>query len=626
MKKYLFCIAALLTAAVACTYEPVVPEENNKIDQTEIVPESTAAPVLYASFETNEIDTKAGFTYDGAGHYDHYWNAGDHIYVFPKEDIYDIYECTDAAKGTFTLLKDRTGSATAVDKIYAIYNSELADDGNVIDDGYANMWTATPPYIATSISWNYTVNGPDKNGAYGYQNIMAAAIDDYSEKLVFKSTVGWLRLQLKGTQKVKSIMITSNVGNIFPISMSEVYVTNMAGTPGFDYEDGLNGNQRKLSISAPYAQLNTTTATDFYITLPPCTMSKGFILTIEYADGTSQTINTTEQVYQIKRNTVLKLPERTVGTTISNLSSAGTANCYIVQSAGNKKFNASVKGNSLESVGSPLSAKVLWESFNTHTAPNEGDIITNVTYLDGYVYFRVPFTKKGNAVIAVYDGENGTGNILWSWHIWVTDLDGLTTPIDYGSYVSGWKLMKVSLGVLESADVPLFYQWGRKDPFYRYATYNVAQYVEGTAHPTAYYYNSTSVAGAIEHPMWFYYGANNSYVWDTGTLGDRVNLWKDDSKTIYDPCPAGWKVMSGTTLATAVGNGFDGSTAGFGNWGNLTVTTTSVLQGSESHHWTSHGYTVSENLRIDFLNHGGTFGMGQEVTTSAGNPVRCEKM
>lgn len=24
-------------------------------------------------------------------------------------------------------------------------------------------------------------------------------------------------------------------------------------------------------------------------------------------------------------------------------------------------------------------------------------------------------------MIAAYDGENGTGNILWSWHVWVTD-------------------------------------------------------------------------------------------------------------------------------------------------------------------------------------------------------------
>ena len=493
MKKLLFFASALLLVAASCTNELV--DVNN---EEPVVPEATAAPVLYASFESNEVESKAGFTYDGAGHYDHYWTAGDHIYVFPKEDRYDIYNCTDASTGEFTLLKDRTGSATAVDKVYAIYSSELSDDGNVIDDGYANMWTTTPPYIATNFSWSYTVNGPDKNGAYGFNNIMAAAVDDLSEKLVFKSCVGWLRLPLKGTQKVKSIKITSNVGYIFPISMSEVYVENMAGTPNFGYEEGLNGLDRKLNISAPYAQLNTSTATDFYITLPPCTMSKGFILTIEYADGTSQEIETTQQEYQIKRNTVLTLPVRNVGVSSTDLSYSGTANCYIVSYSGNKKFKASVKGNSLESVGTPLSAKVLWESFNTHTAPKVGDIVTNVTYLDGYVYFKVPFTNKGNAVIAVYDGENGTGNILWSWHIWVTDIDGLTTPVDLTAYAPGLRLMVASLGATEMAGVPLYYQWGRKDPFYRYATYNVAEYVEGTVHPTSSYGGSISVANSIK--------------------------------------------------------------------------------------------------------------------------------
>lgn len=622
MKKY-FALALMLLAA-SCANEAL----NQNVEEP-VVPESAAAPVLYASFESNDVDTKTGFTYDGAGHYDHYWNAGDHIYVFPKEDRYDIYNCTDATNGTFALLKDRTGSATSIDKIYAIYSSELIDDGNAIDDGYANMWTATPPYIATPISWNYTVDGPDKNGAYGYNNIMVAAIDDPGEKLVFKSTVGWLRLQLKGTQKVKSIMITSLVGYIFPISMSEVYVTNMAGTPAFDYEEGLNGNQRKLSISAPYAQLNTVTATDFYITLPPCTMSHGFQLTIEYADGTSQTINTSDQEYVIKRNVVTKLPERTVGTTIANLSASGTANCYIVQSSGNKKINASVKGNSLESVGTPVRAGVLWESFNTNTAPSVGALVMNVTYLDGDVYFRVPSdpsTTQGNAVIAVYDSSD---NILWSWHIWITGYSGLTTPIDLSSFVSGFKVMPLSLGVLESAGTPLYYQWGRKDPFYRYATFNLPpeNVVEGTVHPTPNYSGYASVATAINHPTTFYYGASNSSNWDTNTNSDRIDLWRDDTKTIYDPCPYGWKVMSGSNISSAIDNGLAIGTLNFGSWGSLAVAPAGSIMAAESYHWTSHGWLNSGNLRLDYMNHqGALYQVGTQVSTSGAFPVRCEKM
>lgn len=619
MKKY-FALALMLLAA-SCANETL----NENVEEP-VVPDSTAAPVLYASFESNEVDTKTGFTYDGAGHYDHYWNAGDHIYVFPKEDRYDIYNCTDATNGTFALLKDRTGSATSIDKIYAIYSSELIDDGNAIDDGYANMWTATPPYIATPISWNYTVDGPDKNGAYGYNNIMVAAIDDPGEKLVFKSTVGWLRLQLKGTQKVKSIMITSLVGYIFPISMSEVYVTNMAGTPAFDYEEGLNGNQRKLSISAPYAQLNTVTATDFYITLPPCTMSHGFQLTIEYADGTSQTINTSDQEYVIKRNVVTKLPERTVGTTIANLSASGTANTYIVQSSGNKKINASVKGNSLESVGTPVRAGVLWESFNTTTTPSVGDLVTNVTYLDGYVYFRVPFTNKGNAVIAVYDSSD---NILWSWLIWINNIDGLNTPTDLTAFASGFYLMKANIGAMTVGDRGLYYQWGRKDPFYHPSLGGAD--IKATHAQTASKGRAT-MAGSIMNPTTFYYASTVSpiYVWESTA---STSLWDNDTKTVNDPCPPGWKVISSATINAAIvdenfSSGSGGSTV-FSPYSCLIVNPSGNFDyiGGYNRYWTANAHTtgggayVSNSINVDGL----TLSVVDDTGNSMGYQVRCQK-
>lgn len=625
MKKLLFFAIASMFAIASCTNEAI-----DEVAEEPIVPESTAAPVLYASFESNEVESKAGFTYDGAGHYDHYWNAGDHIYVFPKEDIYDIYECTDASKGAFTLLKDRTGSyPTAVDKIYAIYNSELADDGNVIDDGYANMWTATPPFIATPISWNYTVSGPDKNGAYGYQNIMAAAIDDYSEKLVFKSTVGWLKLQLKGTQKVKSITVTvENNGDyyIFPISMSEVYVTNMAGTPAFDYEEGLNGKNRKMSISAPYAQLNNTTATDFYVTLPPCTMPLGFQVIIEFDDATTRTLSTSSKSYQIKRNTVTTLPEFILNTSdYTNLSSSERANTYIVQSSGLYCFNGTKKGNSNESVGTPVRARVLWESFNTTTVPNVGDVVNGLTLQNGVVYFNVPFTNKGNAVIAVYDSSD---NILWSWLIWITDYKNLSTPIDFSSYSPGLRIMRADVGQTVSGGEPLYFQWGRKDPFFRYATYNLgADYViKGTTNPTCYYSNYTTIAESIKHPTTFYYAASNVYKWVSATDADRVNHWKSADKTMYDPCPPGWVVMSGDAFETAISNGVNAGLAGIGTMGSLVSTTGSELMAAGSTHWTGSAYLDMESFRVKILNHdGGAFTIGIQTYTSPGMPVRCQK-
>lgn len=610
--------------AVSCANEAL-----NEIVEEPVVPESTAAPVLYASFESNEVETKTGFTYDGAGHYDHYWNAGDHIYVFNKNDNYDIYNCTNASSGAFSLVKDRT-DGSAVSKVVAVYYSLFTDNGNVIDDpNFLHLYTSPSLFLSANIDWEYTVAGADKNGAYGYNNLMVATADNTDERLVFKSVMGWLKLQLKGTQKVKAITVHSVWDNIIDVNNTNtINVTDITGTPTA-YFDYLDTKDIKLNISAPYAQLNTTTATDFYITMPPCKMTKGIRVTIEYADGTSSTTPSSEKLFEIKRNIVTTLPETTVGAPIANLSSSGTANCYIVQSAGNKKINASVKGNSLESVGTPVRAGVLWESFNTNTAPSVGDLVKNVTYLDGYVYFRVPSdpsTTQGNAVIAVYDSSD---NILWSWHIWITGYSGLTTPIDLSSFVSGFKMMPLSLGVLESAGTPLYYQWGRKDPFYRYATNNLTpeNVVEGTVHPTPDYSGYASVATAINHPTTFYYGASNSYNWDTNTNSDRIDLWKDDTKTVYDPCPYGWKVMSGSNIRSAIDNGLSIGTLNFGSWGSLAVAPAGSILAAESYHWTSHGWLDSGNLRLDYMNHqGALYQVGTQVNTSGAFPVRCEKM
>jgi len=65
--------------------------------------------------------------------------------------------------------------------------------------------------------------------------------------------------------------------------------------------------------------------------------------------------------------------------------------------------------------------------------------------------------------------------------------------------------------------------------------------------------SDANLSNAIEHPMSFYYGLSTAYDWyTTTTLND--NLWGgvppssqhitifDFYKTIFDPCPAGWRV------------------------------------------------------------------------------------
>lgn len=220
-----------------------------------------------------------------------------------------------------------------------------------------------------------------------------------------------------------------------------------------------------------------------------------------------------------------------------NLSRNGTANCYIVPPVySDYVFNASVKGNSDESVGDIASVEVLWETCNTSTAIETGDVIESVSLEGNNIFFRLPFEPKpGNALIAVKDAM---GTILWSWHIWVVDFDPEETQ---QKYISGAVMMDRNLGALNviSGDVASFgllYQWGRKDPFVGAGLYDGWQRAfTAPSDAISYVYNDAST-DTIEHAV-----KNPTIVYNDANWNGASDLW-GIKKTKYDPCPAGWRV------------------------------------------------------------------------------------
>ncbi len=293
---------------------------------------------------------------------------------------------------------------------------------------------------------------------------------------------------------------------------------------------------------------------------------------------------------------------------LSNPDGTGveTANCYVAGAAGTTyKFPATIMGNGATtaqftnsgftskaitpSALAPKSAKLLWQ-----TAPA---LISEVQLVNDYVYFKSNGEKDGtltagNALIAVYSGENCTGDVLWSWHIWVTDadLDGnvqtWTTHADYQQYsnYNAPQLMDRNLGALTTVDYVsggghnsqgLFYEWGRKDPFVgtdgsklkstvQAPTYDadgaVLTPLSSNASATALSADTwgsvnikIAVADIAKYPMSYVGGkspnANTFWLEET-----NANLWgcpnnsatsnNIGSKTIYDPCPRGYRVMN----------------------------------------------------------------------------------
>ena len=272
-----------------------------------------------------------------------------------------------------------------------------------------------------------------------------------------------------------------------------------------------------------------------------------------YTYGTPTEFTTLKHPYDIQHD--LNMSAAT------NLSSSGSANCYIVSSVGLYKYKT-VKGNSNESVGSVASASILWETFGTNTTPEILDLISGFCYKDGYIAFQTADTfKEGNAVIAAKDAD---GNILWSWHIWFTD-----QPQGQEYYNNAGTMMDRNLGATSASPgnvgaLGLLYQWGRKDPFLG-SLLTLSNVVAKSTISWPSEVESTSSTGTISyataHPTTFITWSDSSngdwYYTGSSSLDNTRWTTSDKTKSIYDPCPQGWRVPDGGSTgvwAKAIGS------------------------------------------------------------------------
>ena len=244
---------------------------------------------------------------------------------------------------------------------------------------------------------------------------------------------------------------------------------------------------------------------------------------------------------------------------VEDLSTNGSANCYIVSKAGTFKFTPT-KGNSSESVGSVASAEVLWETFGTDVAPAVGDLVKSASYKNGEITFQTADTyKEGNAVIAAKDAS---GNILWSWHIWLTD-----EPQGQVYYNNAGTMMDRNLGATSATPgdvgaLGLLYQWGRKDPFLGSSNISSPTLAKSTiTWPFCAYSDSSkgTIEYATAHPTTFitntHNRSNHDWYYTGSSLTDNTR-WTEPSseKSIYDPCPSGWRVPDNDVWSNALGS------------------------------------------------------------------------
>ena len=251
----------------------------------------------------------------------------------------------------------------------------------------------------------------------------------------------------------------------------------------------------------------------------------------------------------------------------------------------------------------PDGAKIVWA--------DESGLVTNLAVtgsgMNAFLTFEVPADKikNGNAVIAATKG----GTVVWSWHLWFTHDDALNTTACWNYQNKRYDFSEESLGmkytvwsgtgytsprsikvkvrqtkgqispatrteaVLTITQNPgnvrqgstTFYQFGRKDAFP--STNTLADGSFSVEQSSGY-----SLQNTIQHPDIFYgwgSGYDNVYFKNIWSADNTSEGYNDNPvvKTVYDPCPAGFKMPASNAFTGFTTNGYNsGSMNVSGAW------------------------------------------------------------
>ena len=427
--------------------------------------------------------------------------------------------------------------------------------------GYALYPSSAAKSISGSvITFDIPAEQAYKDNSFGAgANIAAGSVE--GTRVSFKNALGALLIQLKGSETISKIEVITKsderLNGEFTVDASAANAAVATGSP-------LSDAEKMITLNCGNVVLRGAEATKFYITLPAGTMAGGF--TVKIYDGEGNLFKTfsakAASQNRISRSSIKAMPVREF---VIDLSADETANCYIVTKPGFYRFKADVRGNGVTPVGGsrewpahidevPIRAAIIWETLmdrNPGTVLQQG---RNVYYKDGYVYFETnqgDTYVEGSAVIAILQTESsdlGNNNCLWSWHIWCTK--GEPSDVQMGSKI----FMDRNLGAITNQEGDarsrgMLYQWGRKDPFLGACAWNNSEYEALSTYteegnwqtiPLDQYPRNEQwkVDITFDHPRTFIQGSADDMHW----AGDNETCLWGTQKTMFDPCPAGYKV------------------------------------------------------------------------------------
>ena len=241
-------------------------------------------------------------------------------------------------------------------------------------------------------------------------------------------------------------------------------------------------------------------------------------------------------------------------------------NCYVVPPGGRVHiptdgvYKAWAQMDEFERTPIPegeVTAEVLWQD-GIGVMTERSVKVMNAEKRDKAYIVVETGNKAGNAVVAM----KVNGEIYWSWHIWCTDYN---PNLKEGQQeLNGFVWMDRNLGATynkynEEGGIKskgFLYQWGRKDLFPPTKgwektesdedLYNLAGEIITFSKVPVEVFNN--IPNSVHNSMSFYTSEESWYTNAKGTYRrNELSLWnsKVGKKTIFDPCPDGWRVPVG---------------------------------------------------------------------------------
>ena len=516
-------------------------------------------------------------------------------------------------------------------------------DGTTITVPLKGEWkagtTRTYKLSQTNSSWTYTLEStnPSRAAKYDETTSQAYSIKSFREDPAthVKQAVAW-----------KVVGYDANGDGTFTMAEKPAWLTSLSKTQG---DGGTAADQGTATLRKDVTDLLAKRNKELKEATALGSTSNPYDLSTKGGSVARSTANS----YVISAPGVYRIP-LVYGNAIEN--GATNSNAYISNAPTGTLYDQEVLRKFKDHAGNDITDPWIEKTNGGANNGVDGvevvwadaaDLVhsPSITHVGGdtFLEFEVKASdiQSGNAVVAVTKSDGvGSKKVVWSWHLWFAPKDALSTiavtnfqgkTYNFTKETLGWKptqwsgttyeqprTVKVKVeqtvannGTKQDAVINItqnpfsvkkgattLYQFGRKDAF---PGVDASKLAAGS-HFTANAGNNMSIKNGIQNPGSFYTSGNSWYS-APPTGYSYYNLWSADNtvigfndnsvvKTVYDPCPVGFKMPAS--------NAFTGFTANGQNGGTMNVDGTDnsqTYQNNFGHNfWTSSSKTATINF------------------------------